>query len=55
MSHAEQQPDAPTQPEALRTIQSDDLLQGQREVFILHNGETYKLRLTKSGKLILNK
>jgi hemin uptake protein HemP len=38
-----------------RTIGSEELLQGQREVLILHAGETYRLRLTRNGKLILNK
>ncbi|HUY92101.1 MAG TPA: hemin uptake protein HemP [Pirellulales bacterium] len=39
----------------LRTVQSQDLLQGQVEVLIAHGGETYRLRLTRSGKLILQK
>ncbi len=38
-----------------RTIGSEELLQGHREVLILHAGETYRLRLTRNGKLILNK
>jgi hemin uptake protein HemP len=40
---------------ALRSIRSEDLLQGAREVLIQHGQETYRLRLTKAGKLILNK
>jgi hemin uptake protein HemP len=31
------------------------LLQGQVEVLISHGGEIYRLRLTRSGKLILQK
>lgn len=40
---------------ALRTLRSEDLLRGAREVLIEHGKETYRLRLTKAGKLILNK
>ncbi|HVX61173.1 MAG TPA: hemin uptake protein HemP [Pirellulales bacterium] len=38
-----------------RTLRSDELLQGQVEVLIAHGNETYRLRLTRSGKLILQK
>jgi hemin uptake protein HemP len=38
-----------------RRISSEDLLQGQAEVLISHGGETYRLRQTRSGKLILQK
>jgi hemin uptake protein HemP len=38
-----------------RVLQSADLFQGRREVLILHEGEAYRLRLTKNGKLILHK
>ncbi|MHB1214857.1 MAG: hemin uptake protein HemP [Thiobacillus sp.] len=31
------------------------LFQGSREVLIDHNGETYRLRITKNDKLILTK
>lgn len=34
---------------------SDQLLVGQREVLIQHGTETYRLRLTRAGKLILYK
>lgn len=34
---------------------SDELLQGQREAWIEHRGEMYRLRLTGSGKLYLTK
>lgn len=36
-------------------FQSIDLFQGRREITISHQGECYRLRITKSGKLILNK
>jgi hemin uptake protein HemP len=39
----------------LRQIASRDLLGGSREVLIDHRGEIYRLRETRSGKLILNK
>lgn len=38
-----------------RAIRSADLLAGGREIAILHNDETYRLRLTATGKLILTK
>ena len=34
---------------------SDTLLQGHSHVSIEHNGETYQLRATRLGKLILTK
>jgi hemin uptake protein HemP len=37
------------------TLTSHDLLQGHREVLIRHGEETYRLRLTRNGKLILHK
>jgi hemin uptake protein HemP len=38
----------------VRVIHSKDLLQGKREVHILHEGQVYRLRLTLSNKLILS-
>ncbi|KVX57622.1 hemin uptake protein HemP [Burkholderia cepacia] len=38
-----------------RVVSSDTLLQGQSHVSIAHNGETYQLRATRLGKLILTK
>jgi hemin uptake protein HemP len=38
-----------------RVFRSDALLQGQNHVLIAHNGETYQLRATRLGKLILTK
>jgi hemin uptake protein HemP len=38
-----------------RTLDSTALLQGQSHVSIKHNGETYQLRATRLGKLILTK
>ncbi len=50
-------PDEPgrSDPEPLRLIHSDELLAGAQEVLIEHEGQTYRLRLTRSGKLILHK
>jgi hemin uptake protein HemP len=36
-------------------LRSDALLQGRSHVSIMHNGETYQLRATRLGKLILTK
>jgi hemin uptake protein HemP len=40
---------------AERTVSSETLLQGRSHVSITHNGETYQLRATRLGKLILTK
>lgn len=55
------QPEIPPVPAPLpswpqrRRISSAELMQGGREVVIMHEGEEYILRLTKTGKLILTK
>ncbi len=36
-------------------IQSSTLFAGMNQILISHAGEVYKLRITKNGKLILNK
>jgi hemin uptake protein HemP len=38
-----------------RRISTADLMQGDRELIIVHEGEEYVLRITKTGKLILTK
>jgi hemin uptake protein HemP len=38
-----------------RVVRSDAVLQGHSHVSIVHNGETYQLRATRLGKLILTK
>jgi hemin uptake protein HemP len=40
---------------AIPSIDSATLLQNHRELLIRHGNELYRLRLTKSGKLILHK
>lgn len=44
----------PTRPGA-RVMTSEELLAGQNELLIAHGQEVYRLRLTRSGKLILHK
>ena len=41
--------------ESLPTYESIGLLKGGREILIRHQGEIYRLRLTRNDKLILNK
>lgn len=36
-------------------IPADHLFQGSQEILIGHNSETYRLRITRNGKLILTK
>ena len=42
----------PTSP---RKVSSEELLNGDRELWIEHDGEIYRLRLTSRGKLYLTK
>jgi hemin uptake protein HemP len=37
------------------SIPASRLFQGSQEILIDHNSETYRLRITKNGKLILTK
>lgn len=48
------QPESAT-PITVREITSASLLQGEKEVLILHEEEVYRLKLTRNGKLILQK
>jgi len=50
---AKQQPSAAL-PE-LRAVRSEEILQGHKEVRIVHEGEVYRLLVTRNGKLILQK
>lgn len=38
-----------------RTISSDHLFEGDHEIGIEHRGSLYRLKITRQGKLILNK
>lgn len=40
---------------AVRQINADELFAGRKEVVITHNLDRYVLRITRHGKLILNK
>ena len=51
---AAQLPVAPARA-ASNIIPTDALFQGRQEVLISHNGEQYRLRITKNAKLILTK
>ncbi|TGN96191.1 MULTISPECIES: hemin uptake protein HemP [unclassified Burkholderia] len=48
-------PAASSRDAGTRTLSSDALLQGHSHISIAHNGETYQLRATRLGKLILTK
>ena len=39
----------------IRTVASEALFRGSREIAIEHNGARYLLKITRQGKLILNK
>lgn len=41
--------------DGFRVIHSRALFAGEHEIGIVHAGETYRLRITRQGKLILNK
>ncbi|MGB3391564.1 MAG: hemin uptake protein HemP [Pseudaminobacter sp.] len=38
-----------------RMLSSDSILRGEREIGIEHHGALYRLKVTRQGKLILNK
>ena len=42
-------------PAARRVLFSANLFRGAREIIIEHGSQRYRLRITKAGKLILNK
>jgi hemin uptake protein HemP len=48
-------PAPPPLSEGLRTFTSVELFGGDRELAIRHDREVYRLRITRSGKLILTK
>ena len=59
MDHDPDVPDAVDEaaksPLPARTVRSEDLLQGSRELLIVHGTETYRLLRTRNDKLILQK
>jgi|GEM_PF-1778300 len=40
---------------AALNVTSNDLMQGKKELVIIHNDQRYMLRITRNGKLILTK
>lgn len=40
---------------SVRTLESDSLFHGEKEIGIEHHGSLYRLKITRQGKLILNK
>lgn len=42
-------------PVAVRTVTSESLFHGEHEISIDHRGAVYRLKITRQGKLILNK
>jgi hemin uptake protein HemP len=41
--------------ESIRMIESAEIFRGQSEILITHQGLVYRLKITRQGKLILNK
>jgi len=39
----------------VRTVSSEELFRGASEIAIAHGGSYYRLKITRQGKLILNK
>lgn len=55
---AEKKPQMPPQPAAVqevRTVESAEIFRGQSEIMIKHDGSLYRMKITRQGKLILNK
>ncbi|MBW9062853.1 hemin uptake protein HemP [Rhizobium herbae] len=38
-----------------RIVESRDLFRGESEILISHDGSIYRMKITRQGKLILNK
>ena len=55
---AEKTPPQPVQYAAaqdIRMVESTDIFLGQTEIMIKHEGVIYRMKITRQGKLILNK
>lgn len=48
-------PDHPTTTQQPRRVAVSELLAGAEVVILVHNGQEYRLRLTRANKLILTK
>jgi len=42
-------------PELITEIAADQIFAGRHEIWITHQGERYRLRITRRGRLILTK
>lgn len=51
----EVQPPPPRRAGEPRRVKVSELLEGEREAILEHDGQDYRLRITASGKLILTK
>ena len=49
------QPVPPTAAPHIRIVESTDIFRGQTEIMIRHEGVIYRMKITRQGKLILNK
>ncbi|OQM77523.1 hemin uptake protein HemP [Manganibacter manganicus] len=54
-SETEPAPRFESMPLSVRTLSSSALFQGEHEIGIEHHGALYRLKITRQGKLILNK
>lgn len=54
-SHNQIQEHTSTPRLSVRTVSSDQLFRGDHEIGIDHAGALYRLKITRQGKLILNK
>ncbi len=45
----------PNKPSSPKILRAENLFEGERELIIEHEGERYRLRITRKGKLILQK
>ncbi|MGV1755797.1 monooxygenase [Rhizobium sp. AC27/96] len=55
---AEKTPTPPAQSTTapqVRIVESTDIFRGQTEIMIKHEGVIYRMKITRQGKLILNK
>lgn len=55
---ADSKPDEPRNPPragADKRLSTEDLFHGKKEILIDHEGEVYRLRITRRNKLILQK
>ena len=51
----EAQPPSPAPGGRLRRLKVSEIMDGEREAILEHDGQDYRLRITATGKLILTK